>query len=83
MRLHLHLHFDTRYASLPGVLSEILRFWRLDTLHEVMRLPLPTVCELMVFAPDGQSLAVIPCPPASPPAKGELLVILCPRFPDP
>ena len=66
------------------VSSEIgigLRFWRLDTLHEVMRLPLPTVCELMVFAPDGQSLAVTTCPPASPPVKGELLVIPCPRPP--
>lgn len=64
------------------VSSEIgigLRFWRLDTMHEVMRLPLPTICEMMAFAADGQSLAVITCPPASPPTKGELLVIPCPR----
>jgi WD40 repeat protein len=64
------------------VSSEIgigLRFWRLDTLHEVMRLPLPTVCEMMVFAPDGESLAVTTCPPASSPAKGELLMIPCPH----
>jgi WD40 repeat protein/predicted Ser/Thr protein kinase len=64
------------------VSSEIgsgLRFWRLDTLHEVMRLPLSAACEIMVFAPDGQSLAVTTCPPASPPTKGELLVIPCPR----
>jgi WD40 repeat protein len=67
------------------VSSEIgfgLRFWRLDTLHEVMRLPMPEVCEILVFAPDGQSLAVVTCPPASPPEKGVLVVIPCPRAGD-
>lgn len=64
------------------VSSEIgvgLRFWRLDTLREVLRLPLPEVCENLVFSPDGQKLAVTTCPPASAPEKGNLLVIPCPR----
>ncbi len=64
------------------VSSEIgsgLRFWRLDTKREVMRLPLPEVCENLVFSPDGQHLAVTTCPPASAPEKGEVLVIPCPR----
>ena len=67
------------------VSSEIgtgLRFWRLDTLHEVMRLPMPDVCETLVFAPDGRSLAVATCPPASPPEKGMLVVIPCGRAGD-
>ncbi len=64
------------------VSSEIgsgLRFWRLDTLREVMRLPLTEVCENLVFSPDGQSLAVATCPPASPPTAGQVVVIPCPR----
>jgi serine/threonine protein kinase/WD40 repeat protein len=64
------------------VSSEIgsgLRFWRLDTMREVMRLPLADVCESLVFSPDGQSLAVTTCPPARPPTDGQVLVIPCPR----
>ncbi len=64
------------------VSSEIgdgLRFWRLDTLREVLRVPMPRVCETIVFAPDGQSIAVITCPPASPPHKAEVVIIPCPR----
>lgn len=64
------------------VSSEIgrgLRFWRLDTKIEVLRLSLPEVCESLVFSPDGQSLAVATCPPASPPEAGQVLVIQCPR----
>jgi serine/threonine protein kinase len=64
------------------VSSEIgsgLRFWRLDTHREVMRIALPEVCESLVFSPDGQSLAVTTCPPASPPTAGQVMVIPCPR----
>jgi WD40 repeat protein len=64
------------------VSSEIgsgLRFWRLDTKREVLRLPLPDVCESLVFSPDGQQLAVTTCPPATAPIAGQLLVIPCPR----
>ncbi len=64
------------------VSSEIgsgLRFWRLDTKREVMRLPLPDVAESLVFSPDGQQLAVTTCPPASPPTDGQVLIIPCPR----
>jgi WD40 repeat protein len=64
------------------VSSEIghgLRFWRLDTMREVMHLPLTKVCESLSFSPDGQSLAVITCPPASAPTAGQVLVIPCPR----
>ncbi len=68
--------------GLTLVSSEIgsgLRFWRLDTLREVMSLPLPEVCESLVFSPDGQSLAIITCPPASAPTAGQVMVIPCPR----
>lgn len=64
------------------VSSEIgigLRFWRLDTLREVFRLPMPRICERLVFAPDGQTLAAITCPPASPPAAAEVVIIPCLR----
>lgn len=64
------------------VSSEIgsgLRFWRLDTKREVLRLHLPDVCESLVFSPDGQQLAVTTCPPATAPIAGQLLVIPCPR----
>lgn len=64
------------------VSSEIgsgLRFWRLDTKREVLRLPLPEVCESLVFSPDGQKLAVTTCPPATAPTAGQILVIPCPR----
>jgi eukaryotic-like serine/threonine-protein kinase len=67
------------------VSSEIgsgLRFWRLDTKREVMHVPLPEVCESLTFPPDGQSLAVITCPPASAPEKGQVMVIPCPRSND-
>jgi len=56
-----------------------LRFWRLDTKREVLRLRLPEVREDLVFSPDGQQLAVTTCPPASPPEAGQVLVIPCPR----
>lgn len=64
------------------VSSEIgsgLRFWRLDTMREVLRLPLREVCESLVFSPDGRKLAVTTCPPASPPEAGQVLLIPCPR----
>jgi len=64
------------------VSSEIgsgLRFWRLDTHREVMRISLPDVCESLVFSPDGESLAVTTCPPATAPEKGQVLVMPCPR----
>ncbi len=64
------------------VSSEIgsgLRFWRLDTRREVLRLPLRDVCESLVFSPDGSKLAVTTCPPASPPEAGQILLIPCPR----
>lgn len=64
------------------VSSEIgsgLRFWRLDTKREVLRLPLPEVCESLVFSPDGQKLAVTTCPPATAPTAGQIMVIPCPR----
>ena len=56
-----------------------LRFWRLDTHREVMRIALPEVCENLAFSPDGESLAVATCPPASPPTAGRVMVIPCPR----
>ncbi len=56
-----------------------LRFWRLDTRREVMRLPLPAVTESLTFSPDGQSLAVTISPSAASPREGQVLVISCPR----
>lgn len=66
------------------VSSEIgsgLRFWRLDTRREVLRIPLPEVCESLVFSPDGHSLAVTTVAPAASPQDGQVLVMPCPRDP--
>ena len=56
-----------------------LRFWRFDTAHEVLHLPLPHACEDIVFSPDGQNLAVTICPPATLPTHAQVIVIPCPR----
>lgn len=56
-----------------------LRFWRLDTRREVMRVALPTVTESLTFSPDGQSLAVTISPPSALPRDGQVVVIACPR----
>ncbi len=65
------------------VSSEIglgLRFWRLDTLREVLYLPVPDVCETLRFSPDGRSLAVGICPQGAAPESASVLVLPC-RFP--
>ena len=54
-----------------------LRFWRLDSRREVMRIPLPQVCEALSFSPNGRYLAVVICPPSSPPEAGQVVVIPC------
>lgn len=66
------------------VSSEIgqgLRFWRLDTRREVLRVPLVHVCENLTFSRDGRSLAVVTCPPSSPPESGQVIVIPCGELP--
>ena len=62
------------------VSSEIgagLRFWRMDTLHEVMRIPLREACEEMIFSPDGKSLVVTTCPHSSRPVAARVVVLPC------
>ncbi len=51
-----------------------LRFWRLDTLREVLHLPIPDMAETLRFSPDGQWLAVGLCRPGAAPEAGEVLV---------
>ncbi len=56
-----------------------LRFWRLDTLREVLHLPLPDTAESVRFSADGRWLAVGLCRPGWGPEKGEVLVLPCGR----
>lgn len=62
------------------VSSEIglgLRFWRLDTLREVLYLRIPDVCENLAFSPGGQYLAVGICAQGALPESASVLVLPC------
>ena len=52
-----------------------LRFWRLDTLREVLHLPIPEMAETLRFSPDGRWLAAGLCRPGAEPEKGEVLIL--------
>lgn len=52
-----------------------LRFWRLDTLREVLHLPIPEMAEALRFSPDGRWLAAGLCRPGAEPEKGEVLIL--------
>lgn len=55
-----------------------LRFWRLDTLREVLFLALPDATETVAVSPDGRAVAVTTCPPGAAPEAGEVRVLTFP-----
>lgn len=52
-----------------------LRFWRLDTLREVLHLPLPDAGDALRFSPDGRHLAVTVFPQGAAPEAASVMIL--------
>jgi serine/threonine protein kinase/Tol biopolymer transport system component len=63
------------HTLVSSELGHGLRFWRLDTLREVLHLPLPDSGDALRFSPDGRHLAVVVSPQGAPPDAASVVLL--------